>query len=87
MASAAGTRPEEDEEDDYMSMFIAEPVQAAKESSIQRAARKKREVGISYVPLQVSRFTTNSLDREKLRAIRKLRKSARQMKPQQERPH
>jgi hypothetical protein len=34
-----------DEEDDYLSMVIAEPTSRAKESSIQRAARLKKEVG------------------------------------------
>lgn len=38
-----------DEEDDYMNMVIAEPAEIIKESSIQRAARKKKEVGTSYV--------------------------------------
>lgn len=38
-----------DDDDDYMNMVIAEPVEAIKETSIQRAARKKKEVGISYV--------------------------------------
>jgi hypothetical protein len=38
-----------DDEDDYMNMVIAEPVETVKETSIQRAARKKKEVGISYV--------------------------------------
>lgn len=47
-ASAAMASPSDDE-DDYMKMVIAEPVEAIKETSIQRAARKKKEVGISYV--------------------------------------
>lgn len=38
-----------DDEDDYMNMVIAEPAEVIKETSIQRAARKKKEVGISYV--------------------------------------
>jgi hypothetical protein len=36
---------DDDELDDYMSMIIAEPTLPVKETSIQRAARKKREVG------------------------------------------
>jgi hypothetical protein len=47
-ASAAMAGPSDDD-DDYMNMVIAEPVEAIKETSIQRAARKKKEVGISYV--------------------------------------
>jgi hypothetical protein len=47
-ASTAMAGPSDDE-DDYMNMVIAEPVEAVKETSIQRAARKKKEVGISYV--------------------------------------
>ncbi|KAF2806593.1 G-patch-domain-containing protein [Mytilinidion resinicola] len=35
-----------DDEDDYMSMAIAEPAQALKETSIQRVARKKREAAL-----------------------------------------
>lgn len=38
-----------DEEDDYMNMVIAEPTDIVNETSIQRAARKKKEVGSSYV--------------------------------------
>lgn len=34
-----------DEEDDYMSMVIEDPQGKIKESSIQRAARLKKEVG------------------------------------------
>jgi hypothetical protein len=35
----------DEEDDDYMSMFIAEPTRPDKETSIQRVARKKKEVG------------------------------------------
>lgn len=34
----------EDEEDDYMTMVIEDPAAKAKETSIQRRARKQREV-------------------------------------------
>lgn len=37
----------EDDEDDYMSMVIEEPQSKRVENSIQRAARRKREVGAS----------------------------------------
>lgn len=47
-ASVAMTGSSE-EEDDYMNMVIAEPTQIIQETSIQRAARKKKEVGTSYV--------------------------------------
>jgi hypothetical protein len=56
----AGTSDENDE-DDYMSMVIAEPVEAVKETSIQRAARKKKEVGISYVSRQMPGTDANCL--------------------------
>jgi hypothetical protein len=49
-----------DDEDDYMNMVIAEPVEAIKETSIQRAARKKKEVGISYVSRNTAGAETNS---------------------------
>jgi hypothetical protein len=49
-----------DDEDDYMNMVIAEPVEAIKETSIQRAARKKKEVGISYVSRNTPGADTNS---------------------------
>lgn len=49
-----------DDEDDYMNMVIAEPVEAIKETSIQRAARKKKEVGISYVSRNAPGADTNS---------------------------
>ncbi|KAH7364581.1 hypothetical protein BKA65DRAFT_522989 [Rhexocercosporidium sp. MPI-PUGE-AT-0058] len=38
--------PEEDEEDDYMNMVIAEPTVPQKETSIQRRQRQKREAEI-----------------------------------------
>ena len=37
------------DEDDYLTMSFAEPAQPVHESSLQRRARQKREVGISYV--------------------------------------
>jgi hypothetical protein len=39
--------PGTEDEDDYMSMVIAEPTRPDKETSIQRAARKKKEVSFS----------------------------------------
>jgi hypothetical protein len=47
------------DEDDYMSMVISESKQTVKETSIQRAARKKREVRISYVARHIPRSATN----------------------------
>merc|ERR1712093_346087 len=38
--------PEEDEEEDYMNMVIAEPTVPQKETSIQRRQRQKREAEI-----------------------------------------
>ncbi|KAK0118777.1 hypothetical protein ONS95_007659 [Cadophora gregata] len=40
------TPPDEDEEDDYMNMVIAEPTVLQKETSIQRRQRQKREAEI-----------------------------------------
>ncbi|KAL2065097.1 hypothetical protein VTL71DRAFT_4237 [Oculimacula yallundae] len=44
--STTSNAPEEDEEDDYMNMIIAEPTVPQKETSIQRRQRQKREAEI-----------------------------------------
>ncbi|CZT48012.1 related to G-patch domain protein [Rhynchosporium secalis] len=44
--SAPSQAPEEDEEDDYMNMIIAEPTVPVKETSMQRRQRQKREAEI-----------------------------------------
>lgn len=48
------------EEEDYMSMAIPEPVQPMKETSIQRRARKEREVFFNLERLKTSFAEQNS---------------------------
>jgi hypothetical protein len=61
MALDGGPRPvQEENEDDYMSMVIEDPQSNRKENSIQRAARKKREVGASISSCFGTRSITGS---------------------------
>jgi hypothetical protein len=63
MASPAGKGTSDDEEDDYMSMVIAEPTRPDKESSIQRVARRKKEVDFTYTrPHRYSEFVACEIE-------------------------